>query len=139
MIPPSFRRRTRGVRGVDILEEARHYFISVELFEGYVGHDILSDGEDIVLQFHDLARGAVVSVRFPNPVLPQEGLAYRGVALRNPRDWILDLRVVLGEEIATGALFRSTPIERQGWKEFVVDPERWEGDPERKIGEWADP
>ncbi len=112
---------------MDILQEAKRYFLGVELFDGYVGHDILSDGGDVVVQFRDLARGAVVGVRFPNPVLLQEGWAYRGVALGNLRDWILDLRVVLGEAIATGALFRSDPIERQGWEEFVVDSVRWEG------------
>lgn len=121
------------------LVEAKSYFIGVELFDGYIGHDVTQDGNDVVLQFSDVTRGVLLGVRFPGPVLPREGLAYRGVLLRNARDWILDLRIVLGEELATGVLFKAEPVARSGWTEFFVAPERWEGASGRTIGDWARP
>ncbi len=122
-----------------IIEEARPYFVGVELFDRYVGSDIVEDGDEVVLLFHERSDQMLFGVSFPAPAFPQEGLAYRGVFLRNARDWILDLKVVLTEEIATGILFTGEPLNRPGWTQFPIAPERWRGTPGRVIGEWKYP
>ena len=129
--------RSRMAEPAAVIEQAKPYFVGVEFEPGYVGHDIREDGDDAVLMFRDLAAGRVLGVRFPKPALPLEGVAHRGVWMRTPRDWILDLRIVLGEEIATRVLWREPPSEHAGWTEFGVAPERWPGT-EGTIVDWGD-
>jgi hypothetical protein len=127
------------VAPIQDLSAARPFFVDVELFEGYVGEDIEQYDRDVVLKFRSTGTGEILGVRFPAPAFPQEGLAYRGVWLRNVRDWILDLKVVLTEEIATGALFGIPPTPHIGWKELSLAPDRWAGEPGRTIEDWSDP
>lgn len=122
-----------------VLDEAKQYFVNAELFDQYFGRDIVPDNSHAVLQFEDARHGTLYGVRFPSPTFPQEGLAYRGVSLRNARDWILDLKVVLDEELGTGSLFAIEPVTHPGWTELFVAPERWEGASGRAVREWQDP
>jgi hypothetical protein len=123
----------------NLREEARPFFIGVELFDDYVGEDLEREDGDVILKFRSTTTNRIFGVRFPDPVFPLEGLAYRGIWLRNVRDWVLDLRIVLVEELATRALFEAPSIARPGWEELFIAPQRWEGQPGRTIGDWSDP
>jgi hypothetical protein len=124
----------------EILQDATPYFVGVELSDGYVGTEIRRDHDDVVLLCTEAFSNDLLGFRFPYPDLPQEGWAYRGVAQRTPRDWILDLRIVLMEELDTGLARSGERTPRGGWWELRVPPEHWpKSDPDTPIGEWADP
>lgn len=110
-----------------VVEDAKAYFVGVEVFnDRYVGYDIVLHDDDALLLVRDLRRHEVIGVRFPVPLLPLEGIAYRGEWMRTARDWILDLKVVLDEELGTGALFSGERVERQEWSELSIDfDNRW--------------
>src|SRR5258708_36834537 len=108
----------RGESAETVVEDAKPYFVGAEIFDDrYVGHDIVLDENAAVLLLRDLRRDELIGVRFPIPLLPLEGIAYRGVWIRTARDWILDLKVVLDEELGTGALFAGLRVEHRGWAE----------------------
>jgi hypothetical protein len=124
----------------DVVKESEGYFVDAELYDGYLGRAIVLEGNDVILLFSGADSDDLFGVRFPSPVLPKEGLAYRGVMLRTPRDWILDLKVVLMEELGTGSAFAGQQTARSGWTELCIPADHWDlGDEDGVIGEWADP
>lgn len=123
----------------DIIREAAQYFIGVQLFDGYRGHSMFLDEADVVLLFSEADGGALLGVRFPSPVLPKEGIAYRGVMMRTPRDWILDIRVVLMDELGTGLALKGQRTVRPGWTELTIPADNWTITDSHFIEEWADP
>ncbi len=117
------------------LAEMQQYWLDVAIFEGqlrdgsavrYVGEELALDGDWIVLKFRQIGSTELLGVRFPSPSLPeQSGMAYLDMPIETPRDWILDRRIVLDEELGTTALFTGTPVEHPEWTEYPIAPERW--------------
>ena len=117
---------------------ARRYFADTRICDDYFGRDIAKIGDEVVLKFVHSRTGSSYGVRFPFPRFPVEGLAYSGTWMRNQRDWLLDLRVVLAEELQTLVIFEGHQVEHAGWTELTVAPERWPRG-EGVILDWGDP
>jgi hypothetical protein len=124
------------------IEDAKRGFVGREVrgeSVRFVGDDIAVDGADLILRFHHVGVEEAFGVRFRNPALPQEGIAYSGIRMRTPRDWIQDLNIVLDEELLTGALLAGPRKPHDGWTELFIAPDRWPSRPPGEpLGDWGD-
>ena len=104
-----------------VVSAARSRFVGME-FEhpdgDWVGHDMVVDGDSVIMQFVRVGHDEVLGVRLPVPVLPLEGMSYRGMWMRTTDDWLNDVRVTLMEEIDTGLPVWGDRIPHSDWTEI---------------------
>jgi hypothetical protein len=120
----------------DVIREARSLFVGVDVSAGFVGDDIIEGDGDVVLMIRRKGDGERIGVRFPKPELPLQGLALSGVWMRNAPDWIHDLRLVLMEELDTGALLESAVLHHADWTERFITDGAWPQEPDHRVQEW---
>jgi hypothetical protein len=104
--------------------------------EAFRGEDVRLDGDTVLALVRRSGDGRLLGARLPAPLLPRPGLMYSDVLMRTTHDWTMDLRILLMEQLGTGADERRPRAEHDGWTEIDLWIDPFAAASAEPVGDW---